>query len=74
MNWNATGRPKVAEAKPYPMLSTRSARLAATLLLALFFGWTVRGCRKGKATTYSPQSPTMAAPPREALPSRFPDE
>lgn len=28
------------------MLSTRSARLAASLLLALLLGWVVRSCRQ----------------------------
>lgn len=55
------------------MLPTRSARLAALLLMALLFGWTVRSCRKGKTTNLPPPAPT-AAPLHETPPSSFPDE
>ncbi|MCX6847684.1 MAG: hypothetical protein NTY98_02070 [Verrucomicrobia bacterium] len=56
------------------MLPTRSARLAALLLLALLLGWTVRSCRKGKTTSLPPPTPAIAAPPHETPPSSFPDE
>jgi hypothetical protein len=56
------------------MLSSRSARLAATLLLTLLFGWTVRACRKGTTTSAPPPVPALSAPPYKATPQTFPDE
>ncbi|MFZ2276265.1 MAG: hypothetical protein WAW39_00640 [Prosthecobacter sp.] len=55
------------------MLPTRSARLAALLLLALLFGWTVRSSRKGKTTNLPPPAP-IAVPLQDTPPSSFPDE
>lgn len=55
------------------MLSSRSARLAAILLLTLLFGWTVRAYRKGATTV--PAAPPAARPALDALPKNsFPDE
>ncbi|MBN8419650.1 MAG: hypothetical protein J0L73_12085 [Verrucomicrobia bacterium] len=56
------------------MLSTRSARLAAMLLLALLSGWTVRSCRKGATTTLPPSAPAAARSSPTAPPNTFPDE
>jgi len=56
------------------MLSTRSARLAATLLLTLLFGWTVRACRKGSTTTLPSPSPSVPAPVAPPPNNTFPDE
>ena len=74
MKWNVTGRPNAAETAQRHMLSSRSARLAATLLLALLFGWTVRACRKGEATTTPPPAPPIAVPLYNTPPNTFPDE
>lgn len=49
------------------MLSSRSTRLAAILLLVLLFGWTVRGWRKG-AVTRGPASPHAVEHTRNAQP------
>ncbi len=56
------------------MLSTRSARLAALLLLTLLFGWTVRAYRKGEAALLKPPAPAILTPPLETPPNTFPDE
>ena len=56
------------------MLSTRSARLAATLLLTLLFGWTVRSCRKGSTTTLPSPLPSVPAPVAPPQNNTFPDE
>jgi|UniRef100_UPI0037846FC9 hypothetical protein len=57
------------------MLSSRSARLAACLLLALLLGWVVRAQRKQSATLTAPVSiPTPAALPEEPAKNSFPDE
>lgn len=56
------------------MLASRSARLAAMLLLALLFGWTVRAHRKG-GTSAMPSTPPSETPPlHEPAKSSFPDE
>jgi hypothetical protein len=57
------------------MLSSRSARLAACLLLALLLGWVVRAQRKQSATLTAPATtPTPAALPEEPAKNTFPDE
>ncbi|MGV3663410.1 MAG: hypothetical protein ACO1TE_24780 [Prosthecobacter sp.] len=59
------------------MLSTRSARLAAALLLALLLGWVVRAQRKGQAAPVPMPAPTKAAPSRtvdKSPTNSFPDE
>jgi hypothetical protein len=57
------------------MLSSRSARLAACLLLALLLGWVVRAQRKQSATLTSPvMAPTPAALQEEPAKNTFPDE
>ena len=56
------------------MLSSRSARLAATLLLTLLFGWTVRAYRKGTTTSAPPPAPAPSAPSYKSPPQNFPDE
>lgn len=56
------------------MLTTRSARLAAGILLLLLFGWSVRSWRKG-GVTLNPPPPVLAEPPSEDKPQiSFPDE
>lgn len=56
------------------MLASRSARLAAMLLLALLFGWTVRAYRKGETTAIPITPPAMSVPVEETLKTVFPDE
>lgn len=56
------------------MLSSRSARLAAILLLALLFGWMVRAHRKGETLTLPVPAPAFAAPANEPPKNTFPDE
>ncbi|MFO1486472.1 MAG: hypothetical protein U1F71_24125 [Verrucomicrobiaceae bacterium] len=57
------------------MLGSRSTRLAATLLLALLFGWTVRAWRHAGVTTNSPvTTPATSEPVESANKSSFPDE
>ncbi len=56
------------------MLASRSARLAATLLLALLFGWTVRAYRKGEAPAQPVAPASLAAPIEEIPKTAFPDE
>ncbi len=56
------------------MLETRSARLAAVLLLTLLFGWKVRSCRKGATTPLPTAIPAMKAPVDGAAKNSFPDE
>jgi len=57
------------------MLSSRSARLAACLLLALLLGWVVRGQRKQSATLTAPlTTPIPASMPEEPAKNTFPDE
>jgi hypothetical protein len=56
------------------MLSTRSARLAATLLLTLLFGWTVRACRKGSTSPLPSPDPTVTTPVAQPQNNTFPDE
>lgn len=53
------------------MLSSRSTRLAATLLLVLLFGWCVRACRLSTPDT---QPATLKAPAGEKTSNAFPDE
>lgn len=56
------------------MLSSRSTRLAATLLMALLFGWVVRAWRTS-APSPQPASPAvMRAPADEKSNNAFPDE
>ena len=57
------------------MLTSRSTTLAATLLLVLLFGWTVRAWRKG-GSRHAPAAatPTMATPANESSKNTFPDE
>lgn len=56
------------------MLSSRSTRLAATLLMALLFGWVVRACRTS-ATRPQPTTPAvMRALGDEKSNNAFPDE
>ena len=56
------------------MLASRSARLAAILLLALLFGWTARAYRKG-TTTPIPSAPSaVTVPINEPPKTAFPDE
>ncbi|WP_395717759.1 hypothetical protein [Prosthecobacter sp.] len=52
------------------MLSSRSARLAAMLLLVLLFGWTMRAWRKGQTTIL----PGVKTPAVENSPNTQPDE
>ena len=56
------------------MLSTRSARLAATLLLTLLFGWTVRSCRKGSTSPLPSPAPAVTTPVAPPPNNTFPDE
>ncbi len=56
------------------MLASRSARLAATLLLALLFGWTVRAYRKGDTSVMPITPPSETMPLNEPPKSAFPDE
>lgn len=57
------------------MLSSRSARLAACLLLALLLGWVVRAQRKQSTHLTAPvTAPTPAALPEEPAKNTFPDE
>jgi hypothetical protein len=56
------------------MLSSRSTRLAATLLLALLFGWTVRVWRKGGTTAIPSATPAIIAPINDTPKNSFPDE
>ncbi|MCB1275601.1 hypothetical protein [Prosthecobacter sp.] len=74
MNSNASGRANELEAPPFRMLPSRSARLAATLLIALLFGWVVRTYRKGGTSTIPVPSPALAAPKNEPSANTFPDE
>lgn len=52
------------------MLPSRSARLAAILLLVLLFGWTVRAWRKGQTT----HLPAVEAPVVEKSSNTQPDD
>ncbi|MCE2693425.1 MAG: hypothetical protein QE570_18040 [Verrucomicrobiota bacterium] len=57
------------------MLSSRSARLAACLLLALLLGWVVRAQRKQSAPLTAPvTTPVPASPLEEPTKNTFPDE
>lgn len=56
------------------MLASRSARLAAILLLALLFGWTVRAYRKGETTGIPVSAPAVMTPVNETPKTAFPDE
>ena len=56
------------------MLASRSARLAAMLLLALLFGWTVRAYRKGETTAIPATPPSATVPVNEIPKTAFPDE
>ncbi|MEZ5386929.1 MAG: hypothetical protein R3F13_15580 [Prosthecobacter sp.] len=57
------------------MLTTRSARLAAGILLLLLFGWSVRSWRKGGVTTSTPSPAVSEVPAEEDAPQiSFPDE
>jgi hypothetical protein len=62
------------------MFDTRSARLAALLLLTLLFGWKVRSCRKGATTSLpsaipaGPSVRAVGAAVDGAAKSSFPDE
>ncbi|WP_395747388.1 hypothetical protein [Prosthecobacter sp.] len=56
------------------MLSTRSARLAALLLLTLLSGWTIRSCRKPGPSRPQPTAPATKPPVEAAPKSTFPDE
>ncbi len=56
------------------MLSSRSARLAAILLLSLLFGWTMRAYRKGGTTTIPVSIPAAMTPVNESPKNTFPDE
>lgn len=56
------------------MLSTRSARLAAILLLALLFGWQVRGCRNGTTQALPTATPASSTSQEEAPKTTFPVE
>lgn len=56
------------------MLPTRSARLAATLLLTLLFGWNVRACRKGTTTPLPITTPAVNSPVDVPPKNSFPDE
>ncbi|MDZ4402592.1 hypothetical protein [Prosthecobacter sp.] len=60
------------------MLASRSARLAAILLLVLLFGWTMRAYRKGKTTVIPTVPPAVTAPVKipvnEPPKNVFPDE
>jgi hypothetical protein len=57
------------------MLSSRSARLAACLLLALLLGWVVRAQRKQSATLTAPlTTPVPASLLEEPTKNTFPDE
>lgn len=74
MSWTATDSPKEGEAVFRRMLSSRSARLAAILLLALLFGWTMRAFRKGETTTIPVSIPAAMTPVNEPPKNTFPDE
>jgi|GEM_PF-3991111 len=52
------------------MLPSRSARLAAILLLVLLFGWTMRAWRKGTTT----HLPAIQPPVTENSSNTQPDE
>jgi hypothetical protein len=57
------------------MLSSRSARLAACLLLALLLGWVVRAQRKQSAPLTAPVTPPVpTSMPEEPAKNTFPDE
>jgi hypothetical protein len=57
------------------MLTTRSTRLAAGILLLLLFGWSVRSWRKGGVTTTAPPAAAMEPADEEEEPKiSFPDE
>lgn len=57
------------------MLSSRSIRLAATLLLALLLGWTVRAWRKGGPHDAQGAPPAVMTPTTRAdAKNAFPDE
>jgi len=57
------------------MLPSRSARLAACLLLALLLGWVVRAQRKQSATLTAPvTAPVPASMLEEPMKNTFPDE
>ncbi|MBE2283514.1 MAG: hypothetical protein IAE77_08625 [Prosthecobacter sp.] len=57
------------------MLSSRSIRLAATLLLALLSGWTIRAWRKGGPHDAQGRTTAPASAPAKAdAKNAFPDE
>lgn len=56
------------------MLASRSARLAAILLLALLFGWMMRAYRKGETTAIPVSVPAATVPVSETPKNVFPDE
>ena len=59
------------------MFSTRSARLAATLLLALLLGWVARAYRLREAAASTPvalPSPAALETPQKSAKNSFPDE
>lgn len=57
------------------MLTTRSTRLAAGILLLLLFGWSVRSWRKGGVTATAPPAAVMEPADEEEEPKiSFPDE
>lgn len=56
------------------MLPSRSARLAATLLLALLLGWTIRHYRKAENIILPPQPPLPTARQEDIPKNSFPDE
>ncbi len=56
------------------MLSSRSARLAACLLMSLLLGWVVRSYRKETTATHSAIAPAQLVPIEESSKNTFPDE
>ena len=56
------------------MLTTRSTRLAAGILLLLLFGWGVRSWRKGGVTTTPPPTAVTEPVSEEEPKISFPDE
>lgn len=56
------------------MLTTRSTRLAACLLLLLLFGWIVRSGRKGGVSSQPPQKPGAPTALEEEPKMSFPEE
>ncbi len=56
------------------MLTTRSARLAAGILLLLLFGWSARSWRTGGVTTTPPPEVSTEPADEEEPKIYFPDE